>query len=166
MDEKRKDEFVSKIEEAIMKLQRTLPKQLRDKEIRYLFELIDEYATYVFENETEMCISLKDFLTQAIAEGKRPYTENDPHIDSHILRTKTIVNSSIILPNPKEGKLDDNIPFLWLKILNSSLRISNHVSQYLYSTDKRYVVAQDYLVKPHEQMKIRGNGIPESYQEL
>lgn len=149
------EEFTQKIEEAIIKFQRTLPKQLSEEEIRAMEALIKEYVTYTLQGGCGMRTSLSNLLSMAIWDGNTGHVDETAYrpeqINSHIDRSTDIINSSHMLSNPEEGKLDENIPYLCLFISNSFLGIANHADQYLYSSDGSYETTSDFFVKSHAQ---------------
>jgi len=152
----KKDEFINKINEAIVKLQKTLPKQLSESDIKSIRKLLDEYVTYTLDRGCGMTVNLNGLINMAVGDGKWEHVGNECYkpeqINNHIDRTREIVEPSVVLSNTDENKLEENIPYLCLFISDSFLGVANHANQHLYSTGNEYKTTKDYFVKPHAQV--------------
>jgi len=152
----KKNDFINKINEAIVKLQKTLPKQLSESDIESIRKLLDEYVTYTLDSGCGMHIDLDGLIYMAVGNGKRGNVGNDSYrpkqINDHIDKSREIVESSSVLSEMDESKLRENIPYLSIFISDDFLGIANHASQYVYSTSDEYKITEDYFVKPHAQV--------------
>ena len=121
----KKDEFINKIKEAILKLQKTLPKQLSEADIESIMKRLDENITDTLNARQGMVISLGQLIYYG--PGKEEIS-----IDY--------------------SELIEKIPYLSLLVGNRDLAIANHAKQYLYSTGNDYKITKDYFVKSHAQV--------------
>lgn len=132
------DEFIKKIKEAIIKLQKTLPKQLEEKEIEMIEEQIREYVIFVLKGggvraDLSSLLSANEFLKMDESE-----------------KLKMVFSGKQM---PEKGKYDEYIPYLEIYISDSLLAIANHARQILYSTDEeKYKPTNNYFVKSHAEV--------------
>lgn len=174
---KQKDEFINKINEAIVKLQKTLPKQLSESDVESIIKLLDEYVAYTLDRESHMYFTLDRLINTAFEDVKRGRVLSDifrpKEINDHINKTREIVESSSVLSEMDESKLRENIPYLVFFVCPDFLGVANHAGQHLYCTGNRYKTSENYFVKPHaqvlrendEEKNKRENGSHEGYGE-
>ena len=121
----KKDEFINKIKEAILKLQKTLPKQLSEADIESIMKRVDENITDTLNERQGIKISLGQLIYYG--PGKEKISIDD-------------------------SELREKIPYLSLFVSDNYLGIGNHAKQYLYSTSNEYEITNDYFVKSHAQV--------------
>ena len=155
MEDKEIREFADKIKEAIIKLQKTLPKQLEEEDIKAISELIYEYVSYKMETKGGINTDLSGLIETAIFEANEDEIIFNPDIYDKIKKfldkSRLIINSSKVLSDPEEEKLDENIPYLDIFISDRFLGIENHRNQCLYSSNDEYETTKSYFVKSHAQ---------------
>lgn len=153
------DEFINKIQEAIIKYQRTLPKQLPQEEIIAITKLCREVVTYNISRGHGFAMSLKGMIDDAILAST--CWKDDIDLDNitgsfrrsfHGLRCERIIEAIPTLSNVTNGGIGEQLPFLRVHVEDDLLIIENHAKQCLYSTRKRDGTINNYLVKGYMQV--------------
>ncbi len=156
MEKKSIEEFRKKIREAVHKLQTTLPNPLTKEEEVSITALINIFAAYTIESGCGGTFDLLDLIGMPISEYEDncidENKDNTKEYDRYIETIEEIIKNSppLLSSSKNEQEIAEKIPYLHI-LIDDDLKIVNHASQFLYSTDKNDKVINDYFVKSHAQ---------------
>ena len=156
MEKKSIEEFREKIREAIRKLQITLPNPLTKEEEVSIAALINVFVADIIESGCGGTFDLLDLIMMPISEYEDncidENKDNTKEYDRYIETIEEIIKNSppLLASSKNEQEIAERIPYLHI-LIDDDLKIVNHASQFLYSTDRKDKVIGDYFVKSHAQ---------------